>query len=48
MSDQELEELRQAAEKLNREASASPEFARKLLIDEGIYKENGELADEYK
>jgi hypothetical protein len=48
MSDKELEEFRRAAEEFTRKATVSPEAARRVLVEEGIYKPNGELADEYK
>lgn len=48
MSEQDLNEFRKAAEDFTREATASAEEARRTLVEEGIYKPTGELADEYK
>lgn len=47
MTKQQQERIFKAIENYTRKITATPEAARKALIDEGIYLENGALAPEY-
>ena len=48
MNDQELTEFKEALEQLTQEHAASPETARRSLVDAGILTEDGELAEPYR
>jgi hypothetical protein len=47
MSKKDLEEFLAALATLDREIEADPEAADRILIDSGIYTEDGKLAPEY-
>jgi hypothetical protein len=47
MSKKDLEQLLAALATLDREIEADPEAAERILIDSGIYTEDGKLAQEY-
>jgi hypothetical protein len=47
MSKKDLEQLLAALATLDRQVEANPESADRILIDSGIYTEDGELAPEY-
>jgi hypothetical protein len=48
MSDQELHETLEALRQANERAKASPDEARRVLVEEGVYTEDGELTPEYR
>ena len=48
MSNQELRELLEAAQRVRAKYASTPEKARQLLKDEGVLDANGELAEQYK
>lgn len=47
MSKQELDRLLASFKELEEQVEADPELADRVLIDSGIYTEEGELAEEY-
>jgi hypothetical protein len=47
MSKKDLEQFLAALATLDREIEANPEAADRILIDSGIYTEDGKLAPEY-
>ncbi|MFP5227111.1 MAG: hypothetical protein ACLGXA_05735 [Acidobacteriota bacterium] len=48
MTDQELSEFREAVQRVDEQYLATPETARRLLIEEGVLTEQGELAEPYR
>mgnify|MGYP001809947709 CR=1 FL=1 len=48
MSKDELQKFLKAADEFTRKATVSPEKARAVLVEEGIYKRDGQLTDSYK
>lgn len=48
MSDQELRETLEALRQANERAEASADEARRVLVEEGVYTVDGELAAEYR
>lgn len=48
MSEQEFADFVKAAEEFTREVTANAKIARSVLVEEGIYQPDGELADEYR
>jgi hypothetical protein len=48
MSEQELQELLEAMERVRAEHAATPEKARRFLQREGLLTESGELTEPYK
>jgi hypothetical protein len=48
MSEQELAELIEAAQRVRQSHASTPADARQLLKDEGVLAENGELSERYK
>ena len=47
MSNKDLEEFLAALATLDKQIDEDPEFADRILIDSGIYTEDGKLAPEY-
>jgi hypothetical protein len=48
MSEQELQQLVEAARRVRAQYASTPEQARKLLRDEGVLDENDNLAQQYQ
>jgi hypothetical protein len=48
MSDKELQEFIEALKRVDEQSLATPETARRLLIEEGFLTEQGELAEPYR
>jgi hypothetical protein len=48
MSEQELQELLEAMERVRAEHASTPEKARRFLQQEGLITETGELAEPYR
>jgi hypothetical protein len=48
MNEQEYQATMEAIRQANARAKASPEYARRILVEEGVYTEDGELTEAYK
>lgn len=48
MSDQELQEFAEAVKRFDEQYTATPESARRVLIEEGVLTEQGEFAEPYR
>lgn len=48
MTEEHLKQIQDAAAKLEERAKRDPAFAQRVLVEEGIYTEDGELAPEYR
>lgn len=48
MSDRELKEFIEALRRVQEEHAATPEAARRLLVESGILTEQGEVAEPYR
>ena len=48
MSDKELQEFMEALQRADEQSLATPKTARRLLIEEGVLTEQGDLAEPYR
>jgi hypothetical protein len=48
MSPQQKKAILEAIERANERAEKEPGYARRALIKEGVYTENGELGEQYR